>query len=80
MGTRFLIGILIVMMVCPPVSHGFGVLRWTFDAIQNQLGLNRGPILKVPVNPAAPPCSPQGQPSGRSSDPNPRLVIQAEGF
>jgi hypothetical protein len=80
MGTRFLIGILIVMMVCPPVSHGFGLLRWTFDAIQNQLGLDRGPILKVPPKPGDPQCPPQSLPTGRSTDPNSRLVIQAEGF
>ncbi len=80
MGKRFLIGILVVMMVCPSVSHAFGLLRWTFDAIQNQLGLDRGPILKVAPKPGDPHCAPQSPPVGRSSDPNPRLVIQAEGF
>jgi hypothetical protein len=80
MGTRFLIGILIVMMVCPPVSHGFGLLRWTFDAIQNQLGLDRGPILKVAPKPGDPHCSPQSPPASRTPPDSHKLVIQAEGF
>jgi hypothetical protein len=80
MGIRFLIGILVIMLVCPPVSHGFGVLRWTFDAISNQLGLDRGPILKTPPPPADPKYGQQVPPQGRTPSGGSHFVIQAEGF
>ena len=80
MGTKFLIGIIVVMMVCPPVSHGFGLLRWTFDAISNQLGLDRGPIPKTPPRVVDPQCGPQVPPPGRTPPSSSRFVIQAEGF
>ena len=79
MRTILVIAILLVSMTCPPVSHGFGLLRYTFDAVRNQLGLDRGPIPKLtPGFPHAcfdPPCpSPGKHPDAH------RIYIQAEGF
>lgn len=79
MRIRILIAILVISMLCPSFSHGFGFLRYAFDAISNQLGLDRGPIPKVPPRPKAPPCGPDGQPLGKHSSAG-RIYIQAEGF
>jgi hypothetical protein len=74
-----LIGVLVFSLVCPSTSNAFGLLRYTFDAIANQLGLDRGPIPKVP--PKTPPTGsyPQGPPPNAHPDAN-RIYIQAEGF
>jgi hypothetical protein len=79
MGIRILIGVLIVMLACPPVSHGFGLMRWMFDAVANQLGLDRGPIPKVLPQAPNPSCPPNQVASDRPPE-SPRLHIQAEGF
>lgn len=47
MRIAFLVGVLVLTLACPAASHGFGLLRWTCDAIANQLGLDRGPFPKV---------------------------------
>ena len=44
---KVLIGVLVCSLLCPSMSHAFGLLRYTFDAIANQLGLDRGPIPKT---------------------------------
>lgn len=80
MRPRFLILVLIAMLACPPISHGFGLLRYTFDALKNQFGLDRGPIPKV-VPPTAPPGhhGPDGGLPREHPDAH-RIHIQAEGF
>jgi hypothetical protein len=79
MKTKIVIGILVVMLGFPAASHSFGLLRYVFDGIANEFGLDRGPIPKA--IPKAPP------PGYNSSDPaairHPdahRIYIQAEGF
>ncbi|MDQ7784870.1 MAG: hypothetical protein RDU20_18450 [Desulfomonilaceae bacterium] len=79
MRVRILIAILAVSMLCPSFSHGFGLLRYAFDAISNQLGLDRGPVPKVPPKAKSPLYGPDGQPLGKHAD-TPRIHIQAEGF
>lgn len=78
MKTRILIGIIILALICPSTSHAFGFFRLVFDAFSNQLGLDRGPIPKVP--PKQPPC---GDPN-KCPDPKHayriNFHIQAEGF
>lgn len=79
MKTKILIGILVLMMAIPAVSHGFGLFRYVFDAVYNQLGLDRGPIPKVQTRPV-PPGDHPGNPPGAQHTPYPRFHIQAEGF
>lgn len=75
----FLIMILVVTMACAPASHGFGILRYAYDAIANQLGLDRGPIPKVVPKPNPQDCPPQPHFPGKHPDAD-RIHIQAEGF
>jgi len=79
MKIKILIGIIILMMATPAVSHGFGLLRYIFDGVYNQLGLDRGPIPKVVPPPVYPGHPPTNLPEVRHS-PYPRFHIQAEGF
>ena len=44
MKTRILALVIAILISVPGTSHAFGIMRWTFDAIANQLGLDRGPI------------------------------------
>jgi len=79
MKIKILIGCLILIMACPAVSHGFGVLRYIFDGVANQLGLDRGPIPKaIPPRPRADFDSAK-PPTATSPDAH-RIHIQAEGF
>lgn len=79
MKTKTLIMAIVLGMVLPPVSHGFGLLRYTYDAAINQLGLDRGPVPKVAPKPVAPgvrpDCLPSDKPYRRQN-----IYIQAEGF
>jgi len=82
--TRMKIKILVVLLVCtlvayPGVSHGFALLRWAFDAVANQFGLDRGPIPKVMPKEIPPNAYPPGQPRGKT-DRYPGFFIQADGF
>jgi hypothetical protein len=80
MKTVFLVAVLVLTLACPAASHGFALLRWTCDAIANQLGLDRGPIpkvisrLPVPLAPDLP-----GGPSLNHPDTY-RLYIPANGW
>jgi hypothetical protein len=79
MKIKLLIGIIALTLLCPPYSHGFGLLRYVFDGLSNQLGLDRGPIPKVlpKVGPSGPfgNCDPALKHYSKY-----RLHIQAEGF
>lgn len=78
MKTKILIGVLVVMLAFPAASHAFGLFRYVFDGIANQLGLDRGPIPK-----ALPNMPPPGYPSNPAASKYPdahRIYIQAEGF
>jgi len=79
MAVKVLVAVLVLSLICPSMSNAFGLLRYTFDAIANQLGLDRGPIPKtLPKTPPADFHS-QGPPPHKSPDAN-RIHIQAEGF
>jgi hypothetical protein len=78
MKTRIIMAFLILIIACPTVSHGFGLLRYVFDGISNQLGLDRGPIPKV-VPGARADFDPTKPPPLRHPDAH-RIHIQAEGF
>ncbi len=80
MKTRILALVIAILIAVPATSHAFGIMRWTFDAIANQLGLDRGPIPKVvPNNPPSDVPSRHG--INLPNDPNAkRIYIQAEGF
>jgi hypothetical protein len=79
MKTKMLIVVILVGMVLPPVSHGFGLLRYIYDATINQLGLDRGPVPKVMPKPVVPGphsnCLPADRPYRTQN-----IYIQAEGF
>lgn len=78
MKTKILIVILILGLSYPAASHAFGILKYTFDAIANQLGLDRGPVPKVMPKLPPPGVDPHAGPSPHP-DAN-RIYIQAEGF
>ena len=64
----------------PSVSHGFGLLKYIFDGVSNQLGLDRGPIPKtVPKTPPLHPIPGKRVP-GATPASFPQIHIQAEGF
>jgi hypothetical protein len=76
MRTKIIIGVLILSLSFPAASHALGLLRYLFDAVANQLGLDRGPIPKtLPKAPTPPPG--QGPPAAAA---NQGIHIQAEGF
>jgi hypothetical protein len=78
MKAKILIALLVLSMACPQVSHGFGLLRYIFDGISNQLGLDRGPIPKV-VPPGPQADHGQNPPPVRNPGDH-KIHIQAEGF
>lgn len=79
MKTKMLIVVIILGMVLPPVSHGFGLLRYVYDAVVNQFGMDRGPVPKVMPKPFLPGsnsgCLPPDTPYKTQN-----IYIQAEGF
>jgi hypothetical protein len=79
MKTKILIGILVAMLSLPTASHAFGLLRYVYDAVANQLGLDRGPIPKVLPKIASPGCNPAAPPGAQYTGAA-RIHIQAEGF
>lgn len=79
MRCKLLFVVLLICLALPVSSHAFGVLRWAWDGITNQLGFDRGPVPKTdprmwrPLNCRADnkrpiTCAPPG------------FYIQAEGF
>ncbi len=79
MKVGIIILVVVLTMALSPASQAFGLLRYVYDGISNQLGLDRGPIPKVIPKlgqPAAPPGAP---PLGKHADVS-RIHIQAEGF
>jgi len=76
MKTKFIIIAIVVSLMWPAPADAFAILRYVFDAVANQLGLDRGPVPKT--LPKAPPdvnCGPTAKhPDSR------QIYIQAEGF
>ncbi len=79
MKVKLFVAVLVISMICPPVSHGFGLLRYTFDAIRNQLGFDRGPIPKTMQHTYNANLDPKCAPNVNHPDAH-RIYIQAEGF
>lgn len=76
---NLLIIIVIVILAQPVPSHAFGILRWAWDGLSNQLGLDRGPVPKIIPKIHHPKYDPRN-----NRDPLnariPPFYIQAEGF
>ena len=77
MKARLIIAVVVATLMFPPISHGFGLLRFVFDGVSNQLGLDRGPIAKTPPRAAPPKHWARHAPGKPGSY---RVYIQAEGF
>jgi hypothetical protein len=77
MRAKLIVIAIVVSLMAPAQSHAFGLLRYIFDGVSNQLGLDRGPIPKV----VPPPPTEQikGLPLNQHPDAH-RINIQAEGF
>ncbi len=44
----------LIGILAPGVSHGFGLMKYVWDGISNQFGFDRGPVPKVsPVRPGS---------------------------
>jgi hypothetical protein len=70
----------VLLFGLPSMSHGFGLLKYIYDGVSNQLGLDRGPIPKaVPKTPLFHPVPGKGVP-GPPHAGFPPIYIQAEGF
>ncbi len=79
MKIKLVVAVMVLSIICPPLSHGFGLLRYTFDAIRNQLGLDRGPIPKA-MQHTYNECLDQQCPTPSNNPDMRRIYIQAEGF
>ena len=81
MKTKIFIGVLIAVLLlsAPAPSHALGLLRYIFDAVANQLGLDRGPIPKIVPKATPHDCGPVCPLASRYPGTH-QLYIQAEGF
>ena len=81
MKTRILVAMLAFTLSWPASSHAFALLKYTFDAVNNQLGFDRGPVPKVLEVPARPgPFVPGALTPVRIPPGGHTIYIQAEGF
>lgn len=71
--------LILILMAAPVDSHAFGLFKWTWDAVANQLGLDRGPIPKVAPKPYLQSCDGSNNPLPKNQ-PRPFYYIQADGF
>ena len=79
MKSKIILVAIILLMTTPAHSHAFGLLRYLYDGLANQLGLDRGPIPKV--LPTGPPLGFKPCASQQAIHPDAyRIYIQAEGF
>lgn len=79
---RYIIMILLAVFIVtslPAPSHAIGLFKYLFDAVTNQLGLDRGPIPKT--LPKYPPHRRDAYGNPIPDHASPRgLHLQAEGF
>ena len=80
MKIRLIIGILIIVMALPASAHAWACLRWAYDAIANQCGLDRGPIPKTVRKPPPLDPAPRGLPHQKVPPVPPNIYMQADGF
>jgi hypothetical protein len=79
MKRAILIVILSLAVAWPASAQAFGLVRYIFDGISNQLGMDRGPIPKaVPTRPYKG-LNPHGYAPEKHPD-DYRIHIQADGF
>jgi len=76
---KILIIAVVFALAMPPSAHALGVFRWAWDAVANQLGLDRGPVPKVYPRPYPPQPDPRDQHKATRAR-YPWFYIQAEGF
>ena len=76
MKLKLIIMAIVLSLICPTTSNAFAILRYLFDGVANQLGLDRGPVPKT--LPMVPP-EPHGGSLAKRPDSS-RIYIQAEGF
>jgi hypothetical protein len=79
MRTLWLAFIMITLISLPATGHALGLMKYFWDGVSNQLGLDRGPIMK-----SAPKCRPQFGKSYQRRIPRhvyfPTINMQAGGF
>lgn len=47
MKTLIILLLSVMLIAVPAASHGFGLFKYVWDGIGNQLGLDRGPVPKA---------------------------------
>jgi len=79
---RYIIVILLAIFVIttvPATSHAFGLFKYLWDAVANQLGLDRGPIPKTFPKSPQQRCDAYGNPIPDHVY-APTFHLQADGF
>ena len=80
MKRNILILIIVIVVMLPGVSHAFGLLKYFWDGMRNQFGLDRGPIPKVSCMRPNGPCQPNYLERIPRHTYAPALYLQANGF
>ena len=79
MRTLWLVLILVTAISLPATGHAFGLIKYLWDGVSNQLGMDRGPIMKSP-----PKCRPEFDVRYQRRIPRhvyfPTIQLQANGF
>ncbi len=78
MKAKLVLAALIISLLMPAPSHAFGLFQYLFDAVSNQLGLDRGALPKVVPNTPTD-TNMRALPMNQHPDRH-RVYIQAEGF
>lgn len=73
---KLIIMAIVLSLMCPATSNAFAILKYVFDGVANQLGLDRGPVPK-----SLPKASPDPRGGSLAKRPDSsHIYIQAEGF
>ncbi len=79
MRSYILIPILVMCISLPTSAHAIGILKYAWDSVANQLGLDRGAIPKVLPKCDVPRCDRYGKRIPKHAY-RPNFHLQAEGF